>query len=139
MRASFLSGSAVLGVVAAGLVAGGPGVEAAARPSAAPASSRCQATRVHYTPHAGSEAGLAPYPWIAASPASAAIVGHLFYYTAVKAWMRTRAPGLQIYAGGQTPNGRANMKVLWDFPRVSTPMLLRLRGTRLDEIGRAHV
>jgi hypothetical protein len=131
---SRLSGFALLGVVVAGLVAGGRGVQAAAVPSAVLASSRCQTTRVHYTPHAGSEAGLAPYPWITASPASA-IVGHLFYYTAVKAWLRARAPGLQIYAGGQTPNGRASMKVLWDFPRVKTPLPVRLRGKRLDGAG----
>lgn len=130
-----LTGVAVLGVVLAGFVAGGRGVEAAPVSSAALASTRCDATRVHYTPHAGSGAGLAPYPWIAASPTSAGVVGHLFYYTAVRAWMRAQAPGLQIYTGGQTPNGRASMKVLWDFPRVRTALPVQLRGERLDRSG----
>jgi hypothetical protein len=132
---SRLTRFAVLGVVLAGFVAGGGGVEAAPVSSTVLASTRCDATRVHYTPHAGSDAGLAPYPWIAASATSAGIVGHLFYYTAVKAWMSARAPGLQIYTGGQTPNGRASMKVLWDFPRVRTALPVQLRGKRLDRAG----
>jgi len=126
---------AVLGLVVAGFVAGGGDGVAAAVPSGVLASSRCEATRVHYRPYAGVEAGLAPYPWIAASPTSASIVGHLFYYAAVKAWMRAQAPGLEIYTGGQTPNGRASMKVLWDFPRVKTPLPVQLRGKRLDRAG----
>lgn len=125
----------LLGLVVAAFVAGGGDTVAAAVPSAAAGSSRCEATRVHYRPYAGLEAGLAPYPWIAASPTSASIVGHLFYYTAVKAWMRAQLPGLEIYTGGQTPNGRANMKVLWDFPRVKTPLPVQLRGKRLDRAG----
>ncbi len=96
-----LTGFAPLGLVVAALVTGG-GFEAAAAPSAVPASSRCEATQVHYKPRSGFEAGLAPYPWVAATPAAAGIVGHLFYYAAVKAWMRAQAPGLEIYAGGQT-------------------------------------
>ena len=126
---------AVLGLVLAGLVAGGGGVEADAVPSAVVASSRCDATRITYTPYVGIEAGLAPYPWMAAAPTSAGIVGHLFYYTAVKTWMRARAPGLQIYTGGQTPNGRASMKVLWDFPHVKTALPVQIRGKRLDRSG----
>ena len=104
-------------------------------PSAVVASGRCDATLVRYKPYAGIDAGLAPYRWIAASPSSAGIVGHLFYYTAVKAWMRARAPGLQIYTGGQTPNGRASMKVLWDFPPVTTALPVQLHGKRLDRSG----
>ena len=132
---SRLTALAVLGSVLAGLGASGGGVEAVAAPSGVVAASRCDATRVHYKPRSGIEAGLAPYPWIAASPTSAGIVGHLFYYTAVKAWMRAQAPGLEIYTGGQTPSGRASMKVLWDFPRVKTPLPVRLRGNRLDHSG----
>lgn len=129
------TGFALLGLVVAGLVAGGGGVGAAAVPPAVLAPTRCGATRVHYKPYAGIAPGLTPYPWIAASPTSAGIVGHLFYYTAVKEWMRARAPGLQIYPSGQTPNGRASMKVLWDFPRVKTALLVALRGKRLDRAG----
>jgi hypothetical protein len=130
-----LTAFAPLGLIVAGLVAGGGGFEAAVAPSAVFASSRCEATGVHYKPRAGIEVGLAPYPWIAASPASAGIVGHLFYYPAVKAWMRAQAPGLEIYTRGQTPNGRASMKVLWDFPRVQTALPVQLRGKRLDRAG----
>ena len=129
-----LPGLPPLGLVVAGLVAGG-GLEAAVAPSGVLASSRCQATGVHYKPRSGIEAGLAPYPWIAASPASGGIVGHLFYYPAVKAWMRAQAPDLEIYTGGQTPDGRASMKVLWDFPRVKTALPVQLRGNRLDRAG----
>jgi len=130
------SGLALISLALAGLVASGGGFEAAAVPSAVVASSRCTATRVHYKPYAGiAGGGLAPYPWIEASPASARIVGHLFYYTAVKAWMRARAPGLQIYTAGQTPTGLASMKVLWDFPRVQAALPLQLRGKRLDRSG----
>src|SRR5579871_1999268 len=126
---------APLGLVVAGLVASGGGFEATVAPSAALASSRCEATRVHYKPRSNVEPGLAPYPWIAASPASAAIVGHLFYYAALKAWMAAQSPSLQIYTGGQTPNGRASMKILWDVPRVKTALPMRLRGERLDRAG----
>ena len=130
-----LTAFAALGLALACSAASGAEVEAAAVPPAVAASSRCDATRVHYEPHAGIEAGLAPYPWIAMSPASAGIVGHLFYYPAVKAWMHARAPGLLIYAGGQVPHGRANMKILWELPRAKTPLPARLRGQRLDRSG----
>lgn len=130
-----LIGLAPLGLIVAGLFAGVGGLEAAGARSAVLVSRRCESSKVHYTPRSGTEAGLAPYPWIAASPASAGIVGHLFYYTAVKAWMRARAPGLEVYTGGQTPNGRASMKVLWDLPAVKVALPARLRGMRLDRAG----
>jgi hypothetical protein len=128
------TGFVALALVLVYLVADGGGGAAVAR-SAVAASSRCDATLVHYKPYAGIQAGLAPYPWIASSPSSAGLVGHLFYYTAVKAWMRARAPGLQIYSGGQTPNGRASMKILWELLDGKQALMLNLRGKRLDGSG----
>jgi hypothetical protein len=52
----------------------------------AQAGASCDAARVHYRPYKGVEAGLAPLPWVAASPASAGLVGHLFYYDSLNIW-----------------------------------------------------
>ena len=102
---------------------------------AAPSSvSQCNATRVHYSPYKGADTGLAPIPWIAASPTSTALVGHLFYYDGLNVWTQKRLPGLRIYSGGQSPDGRISMKVLWELRRGGA-MVLRVQGTRLDGSG----
>jgi hypothetical protein len=102
----------------------------------APASplAHCDATLVHYRPYPGVQAGLGQLPWIAASPASTGLVGHLFYYDRLNVWKRKRLPRLRIYSGGQSPDGRISMKILWELRRGSA-MLLGLRGTRLDGAG----
>lgn len=127
----------LLALVAVSLVAvacsGNSGNSAAAQ-TAASSASQCDATRVHYRPYKGMEAGLSPIPWIAASPTSTGLVGHLFYYDGLNLWKRKRLPRLHIYSGGQSPDGRISMKVLWELRRGSA-MVLRVQGTRLDGSG----
>ena len=113
------------------------GGAAAARVALAPQRSsagRCAATRVHYTPYRGAEPGLAGLPWIAASPRSSALVGHLFYYDRLNVWRRRRLRGARIYTGGQSPHGRVGMKILWELRRGSA-LILRVQGRRLDGRG----
>lgn len=77
---------------------------------------------------------LASLPWIAASPASTGLVGHLFYYDGQNAWKHQRLRRLHIYSGGESPDGRINMKILWELRRGSAPGL-RVQGKRLDGSG----
>jgi len=86
---------------------------------------------VHYEPYAGAVPGLAQLPWIAASPSSAGIVGHLFYYDRRNVWERERVLGLHMYSGGQSPDGRISMKILWALRRGNAAVL-RVQGRRLD-------
>lgn len=101
---------------------------------AASSARGCEATAVHYKPYRGVENGLAPIPWIAASPTSAGLVGHLFYYDGFNTWKRRQLPRLHIYTGGQDPKGRITMKILWELRRGSAPGL-SIRGKRLDGAG----
>lgn len=88
-------------------------------PADAIASSRsqCAPTLVHYRPYAGIENGLAPIPWISAVPRSTELVGHLFYYDGLNVWKQQKRAGLHIYSGGESPDGRVSMKILWDLRR----------------------
>ena len=61
----------------------------------------------------GVQSGLARLPWIAASPTSTGLVGHLFYYDGLNVWRQRQLPGVRIYSGGQSPDGRVSMKILW--------------------------
>jgi hypothetical protein len=103
-------------------------------PAARLSSDRCQATRVHYDPYKGVQAGLARLPWIAASPVSTGLVGHLFYYDGLNAWRQQQLPRVRIYSGGQSPDGRASMKILWEL-RHGSALILRVQGKRLDGRG----
>jgi hypothetical protein len=129
LAAATLSWLALVAAWSLGVVA----PNAAAR---APASSlgRCDATLARYRPDPGVQAGLAQLPWIAASPAATGLVGHLFYYDRSNAWKRKRLPKLRMYSGGQSPDGRISMKILWELRRGSAT-LLGIRGTRLDGAG----
>ncbi len=100
----------------------------------AQAGATCHAALVHYRPYKGVEAGLAPLPWVAASPASAGLVGHLFYYDSLNTWKQKRVPRLRIYSGGESPDGRINMKILWELRR-GTAMDLRVSGKMLNGAG----
>jgi hypothetical protein len=111
----------------------GSGGKAAVQAAASPVG-RCEATPVQYKPYRGVQAGLAPYRWIAASPVSSALLGHLFYYDRDNPWRRKRLARLRIYAGGQSPDGRESMKILWELRRGSA-IALRVQGTRLDASG----
>jgi hypothetical protein len=112
----------------------GQSAEAAA--STVAASSRCDAARVHYKPYKGVQAGLAVLPWIAASPSSAGVVGHLFYYDGMNVWRQQNLPRLHIYHGGQSPEGRVSMKILWELRRGGRKAAqLDVRGNKLDGSG----
>ncbi len=124
-----LVASLVLFGAGSGLARGGTAAQASARPGA-----RCDATLVHYRPYKGVETGLSKLPWIAIAPASTGLVGHLFYYDRSNVWKQMRLPRLRIYSGGESPDGRINMKILWELRRGSA-MVLRLQGRRLDGSG----
>jgi len=67
-------------------------------------------------------------------PSSTALVGHLFYYDGLNAWRQTQLPRVRIYSGGQSPDGRVSMKILWELRRGSA-LILRVQGRRLDGRG----
>jgi hypothetical protein len=127
------------------------GVVAACNGGAAPASAvpsspspvvvfGCPTTLVHYTPRPGTEPSLRALPWIATTPNSTQIVGHLFYYGVHGViWRGHHARGLRIYPGGTVPaSGGAQTKILWiDYSRRSRgPMTID--GQRLDAPGEFH-
>ena len=96
----------------------------------------CAATTVHYGPNEGAQAGLAQLPWIAASPSSTGVVGHLFYYDRSNVWKMERLLRLRMYSGGQSPDGRVNMKILRELlDRGASPPILDLQAKRLDGSG----
>jgi hypothetical protein len=97
---------ALVGVAAA--CNGGSAPGSAASPPQAVAVSGCPTTLVHYTPRPGTEASLRILPWIAATPSSSQIIGHLFYYGVPGVtWRRYHAKGLRIYSGGRVPEAAA--------------------------------
>ena len=116
------------------VLAGCAGSRGKGAAEAASSTPRCEATVVHYRPYRGAANGLAPIPWIAASPTSAALIGHLFYYDGLNTWKRRQFPRLRIYTGGEDPKGRISMKILWELRRGSAPGL-SIRGKRLDGAG----
>ena len=67
-------------------------------------------------------------------PSSTALVGHLFYYDGLNAWRQTQLPRVRIYSGGQSPDGRVSMKILWEL-RHGSALILRVHGDRLDGRG----
>jgi hypothetical protein len=96
----------------------------------------CGATTVHYRLHEGEGPGLAQLPWIAASPSSIGLVGYLFYYDSKNPWKRRRLSTLRMYSGGESPDGRLSMKILWEVREGSVPPpLLEVLATRIDGPG----
>jgi hypothetical protein len=92
----------------------------------------CEATHVHYERFHGPGPAVGTLPWIVAAPRSTGLVGHLFYYDAHNPWKQRQLPLWRIYTGGESPNGRVSMKILWSAPRpVSDASVLVVRGTRL--------
>jgi hypothetical protein len=90
----------------------------------------CRASPVHYERLAGVEPSLASLPWVAPEPRGAGLVGHLFYYSALR-WGRSRVRDFRIYSGGTAPGGRLRMKILWSAPEPLAGRTLVVRGTRL--------
>jgi hypothetical protein len=99
-------------------------------------ASSCGATTVHYHLDEGGGPGLAQLPWITASPPSIGLVGHLFYYDSTNPWKRKRLSTLRMYSGGESPDGRLSMKILWELHHGSVPPpLLDVLATRIDGPG----
>ena len=118
---------------AAGLLALGALVPAA---TSAPASTfaTCAASRVTYTSLASVERGLHSLPRVAVGPARDRLYGFLFYYPATP-WGRSKDPLARIYAGGESPDGHVNMKILWQAMSHLRTRWLLVDGTRLDGEG----
>jgi hypothetical protein len=112
-------------------------VVAAAFPgSGAPrVAASCRASPVHYERLAGVQPVLASLPWIAPEPRRVGLVGHLFYYSALR-WGRSRVRDFRIYSGGSAPGGRLQMKILWSGPEPLEGRPLVVRGTRVGRPGR---
>jgi hypothetical protein len=131
---------ACLGGIAAGILtavgwlSGGVAAAGVVHPATVLSSERCAATAVHYQPYKGVQPGLARLPWIAASPPSTGLIGHLFYYDALNVWRQKQLHRVRMYSGGQSPDGRLSMKVLWEL-RHGSALLLRVQGKRLDGRG----
>jgi hypothetical protein len=98
-------------------------------------AARCRASPVHYERLAGVQPALAGLPWVAPRPSSAGLVGHLFYYGAVR-WGRRHVREFRIYSGGSAPGGRLQMKILWSAPKPLEGRTLVVRGTRVGRPGR---
>lgn len=99
------------------------------------AAAACDATHVHYQPYKGVQAGLSHLPWIAASPSATGLVGHLFYYDSRNVWKEKKLLRLHVYSGGQSPDGRVSMKILWELRSGSGAATLDVRGKRLNDSG----
>ena len=95
----------------------------------------CPVSLVHYERFAGAEPFLATLPWTAPEPRQVGLVGHLFYYDAL-GWTRRRVRGFRIYSGGEAPDRRLQMKILWSAPEPLEGRTLVVRGRRLGRPGR---
>jgi hypothetical protein len=92
----------------------------------------CEASPVHYERFRGPGSAPKNLPWVIAEPRSVGLVGHLFYYDAHNTWGKRHLSGWRIYSGGQSPDERVSMKILWTGPpRISNASSLVVRGTRL--------
>lgn len=112
----------------------------ASRPASQPrvALSACPMTVVHYTPRPGAEASIRGLPWVAATPASSQIIGHLFYYSVAGVpWPKHHTTGLRIYPDGVVPgSGGGHTKILWIDYRNRARGRMVIDGRRLDAAGR---
>jgi hypothetical protein len=133
-RVHLALGVAAAALIAVGWLVGAVAAADAVRSAVRSSSYRCDATSVHYRPYQGVQSGLARLAWIAASPLSTGLVGHLFYYDGLNAWRQKQLPRVRIYTGGQSPDGRVSMKILWEL-RHGGALILRVQGRRLDGRG----
>ena len=105
-----------------------------AQESSAATSHTCAPSAVDYRPLAGLVPGLQRLPRISTGTARDRLAGFLFYYFAVP-WGREQQPGARIFAGGSTPGGGVNMKILWRNRSHLRSRWLLLDGRRLEAIG----
>ena len=113
-----------MGSVGALLVAGCGATFPTARVSLA-ASSTCAATPVRTTPFPGVLNGLS---WIAATPLSAGVTGHLFYGSGA------HGPATAMHTRGMMPGG-GSTKILWVIARGNVGDALTLAGRNLSGPG----
>ena len=117
----------LVGTAVALLATAGCSNDASATEGGAPRSvstpAPCRPTAVHYEPSTAEDPSLRSLPWVEASPE---LVGYLFYYAAL-GWDE---PRLRIYTGGRSPDGRLNMKILWELRRGAPGNGLDVTGTR---------
>src|SRR6476620_344533 len=94
----------------------------------------CNASQVHYERFRGPGPAPKTLPWVIAEPRSVGLVGHLFYYEAHNPWRKRHWSRWRIYTGGESPDKRVSMKILWTGPpRTSDASSLMVRGTRLGQ------
>jgi hypothetical protein len=94
----------------------------------------CKASPVHYERFRGPGPAPKTLPWVIAEPRSVGLVGHLFYYDAYSSWRKRRQLRWRIYTGGESPDKRVSMKILWSGPpRISNSSSLMIRGARLGQ------
>jgi hypothetical protein len=110
------------------------GASSRSTPPPTPSSVSCAASVVHHVPYPGAGPGLEQLPWVAAAPTTTGIVGYLFYYDKQNVWRQEQLPRVRIFSGGQSPDGRLSMKILWQTQR-SGGVLLHVQGDRLDGAG----
>ena len=100
----------------------------------AAAGAVCNASQVHYERFRGPGSAPKTLPWVIAEPRSVGLVGRLFYYDAYSSWRKHRRLRWRIYTGGESPDKRVSMKILWTGPpRISNASSLMIRGTRLGQ------
>jgi hypothetical protein len=92
------------------------------------------ATTVHYVPDGGGDAALSQLPWIMAPP-HAGLLGHLFYYDSRNAWKMAGLTSLHMFSGGESPDGRVSMKILWEMRHGTPSAVLKVQATKLNGPG----
>jgi hypothetical protein len=98
----------------------------------ATAGEACEVSHVHYERFRGPGSAPKTLPWVIAEPHSVGLVGHLFYYAAHNSWGKRHLSGWRIFTGGESPDKRVSMKILWTGPaRISNASSLVVRGTRI--------
>lgn len=74
----------------------GKGASSGPTPPTSPSSAACAASVVRYFRYPGVEPGLAHLPWVAGSPTTTGIVGHLFYCDNQNVWEERQLPRVRI-------------------------------------------
>jgi hypothetical protein len=95
----------------------------------------CAATRVNYSKFPTIDKPLQSIPWVKADKLSNGITAHLFYYDSHNPWRLSGLRPLHIYAGGTTPGGQQETKILWITPNRGSGKNLTIKGVRLDAVG----